>query len=155
MPVNRIQVGGSNPSPDRQDFNLVAGTGVGITAADDATNNVSKATFAFTNLGDGTVTQATSISTGVTLNAASGVITTVSATTAAQATAAFTVTNSAVASTSVVLLALGAYSGTFGTNGTPLVSVSSVSAGSFQVTIYNAHAANALAGTLKINFAVV
>lgn len=44
MAVNRIQVGGSVPSPDRQDYNLVAGSGVTLTAADDSTNNVSKCT---------------------------------------------------------------------------------------------------------------
>ncbi len=46
MPVDRIQVGGSNPSPDRQDYNLVAGNGITVTAADDSANNVSKATIA-------------------------------------------------------------------------------------------------------------
>lgn len=45
MPVDRIQVGGTNPSPDRQDFNLVAGTGVTIAQTDDTTAPASKATF--------------------------------------------------------------------------------------------------------------
>lgn len=106
------------------------------------------------NVGDGAVTQITSITTAVILNAASGAVTTVSAPTAAQAVSTFTVTNSACASTSVVVASLGAYSGTFGTNGTPIVTTNTVAAGSFKVTIYNAHAANALAGTLQINFLV-
>lgn len=46
MPVDRIQVGGSDPAPDRPSYNLVAGSGITITAADDHTNNVSKATIA-------------------------------------------------------------------------------------------------------------
>lgn len=50
MAVNRIQVGGSAPSPDRQDFNLVAGSGITLTASDDATNSVSKATVAMSSL---------------------------------------------------------------------------------------------------------
>lgn len=107
------------------------------------------------NLGDGTVTQITSITTGVTLNKSTGVITTVSAATAAQATSAFVVTNSNVLAGSVVNVSLGAYSGTFGTNGSPIVTFSAVGAGSFTVLIYNAHAANALAGTLKISYSVL
>lgn len=174
MPINRLQVGGANPSPDRQDYNLVAGTNVTITAADDATNNVSKATIALAsnpstgnltataltvtapgavNLGEATVTQITSITTGVTINAASGVITTVSATTAAGATSTFTVTNSAVTASSVIGLAFN-YAGTFATNGFPGVQIGTVAGGSFQVVITNAHGANALAGVLKIHFIV-
>ena len=46
MATNRIQVNGSNPSPDRLDYNLVAGAGVTLTGADDATNQISKCTVA-------------------------------------------------------------------------------------------------------------
>lgn len=105
-----------------------------------------------TNMGQVAVTQLTSITTGVTANGGSGVITTVSASTAAGATSTFTVTSNGVIAASAVNVTLGAYSGTFGTNGTPIVTCSAVGAGSFAVTIYNAHASNALAGTLKINF---
>ena len=104
------------------------------------------------NLNHSTVTQITSITTSVIINASSGVITTVSSTLAAQANATFTVTNNTIVAASVVNVSLGTYSGTFGTNGTPLVSVPTVAAGSFSITIYNAHASNALSGTLKIHF---
>lgn len=107
------------------------------------------------SLGDTAVTQLTSITTSVTSNTASGVITTVSASTAAQSTSTFTVNCTACAAGSVVVASLGAYSGTLGTNGTPIVTVSAVAAGSFNVRIYNAHAANALSGTLGINYAVL
>lgn len=46
MAVNRIQANGTNPSPDRQDTNIVPGAGVSVTASDDATNYVSKVTVA-------------------------------------------------------------------------------------------------------------
>ena len=49
-----------------------------------------------TLLGRGTVTQATSITTAVTLNKRSGIVTTVSSTLAANAEAEFTVNNSFV-----------------------------------------------------------
>jgi hypothetical protein len=57
-----------------------------------------------TLLGRGTVTQATSITTGVTLNARAGVVTTVASALAANADAAFVVTNSYVKSDSVIVL---------------------------------------------------
>jgi hypothetical protein len=107
------------------------------------------------NLGDGAVTQTTNLVTGVTLNSSSGVITTVTATTAAQAVQTFTVTNSNVSSTSTINVSIGGYGGTFGTNGTPQISVTSVSNGSFVVVVYNAHAANALNGFIKVHFSVV
>lgn len=107
------------------------------------------------SLGDGTVTQGTSVTTGVTLNASSGVITTFSQSAAAGATSTFTVTNSCCLSTSVVVVSVGNYAGTFGTNGFPLVTVSAVSAGSFAVTVVNAAPTNALSGALKIHFAVL
>ena len=46
MPINRLQTDGSNPSPDRADTNLISGDGIKLTAADDATNYVSKITVA-------------------------------------------------------------------------------------------------------------
>lgn len=99
----------------------------------------------------GTVTQATSITTGVTLNTHSGQITTVSSTLAAAAEATFTVTNSTVSATDVVIAHLGSTSSA----GTPLVVVSAVAAGSFDVTIANLHASAALDNTMVINFVVI
>lgn len=101
-----------------------------------------------------TVTQATSITTAVTLNYVNGVITTVSATTAGAATSTFTVNNSKVLSTSIVNASIIGYSGTFTTNGLPVVAVSAVANGSFKINIMNCHATNALAGTLKISIEI-
>lgn len=98
----------------------------------------------------GSVTQATSISTGVALNTIAGKITTVSSTLAAAAEATFTVTNSKVAATDVVVV-----STTYGGAGTPLVFCSQVAAGTFNITITNLHAANALDNVLVINFIVL
>ncbi len=102
-----------------------------------------------------TVTQATSITTGVTASAPAGVITTVSAALAADASAEFTVTNTFVAATSVVIANVVDYAGTDSTNGIPVVKVDTIGAGSFKVVISNAHSANALNGVLKIGFIVV
>jgi len=101
--------------------------------------------------GAGAVTQLTSISTGVALDAIAGTITTVSTTLAAAAEADFVVTNSKVAATDVVVANIKSTASA----GTPLVSVVAVAAGSFTVRITNLHASAALDNTLLINFVVV
>lgn len=100
------------------------------------------------------VTQASSITTAVTSNGVAGQITTITATTSANSTSTFTVNNSACLSTSFVQLQLVSYAGTYGTNGVPLLAVSSVSAGSFNITIANA-SANALNGALVIYYHLI
>lgn len=102
-----------------------------------------------------TVTQATSITTGVTATGSSGIITTVSSTLAAVTSTGFTVTNTDVLSTSVVVASLVNYGGTLVTNGIPVVTVSAIAAGSFDIKITNAHASNALSGVMKISYIVV
>lgn len=100
---------------------------------------------------DGAVTQATSITTGVTLNKQSGVITTVSSTLAAQGSATFTVTNSTVTASSVVLV-----SANYGGAGIAVASVNAApGSGSFVVRIDNAHGTNALNGVIRIHFVVL
>lgn len=100
------------------------------------------------------VTQATSITTGVTANACAGVITTVSSTLAAAASTAFTLTNSYITASSVVIAVIQGYSGTWATNGAPQVAVGSVTDGSCSVVLTNNAPSNALSGTLKIGFLV-
>lgn len=100
----------------------------------------------------GTVTQITSLSTGVILNTKQGIITTVSATTAGQSATSFTVTNSTVSASNMILANILDYSGTAGTNGFPNVYVDDIGSGSFVVTIMNSHGTNALSGVLKIGF---
>jgi hypothetical protein len=102
----------------------------------------------------GTVVQASSATTGVTLDTPSGQITTVSLTTAALTTQTFTVTNASVVPGSTVLCTL-LYAGTFGTDGIPVVSVGNVTTGSFNVNVTNVHPTNALANFCKIHFLVV
>lgn len=102
-------------------------------------------------LGDNaTVTQQTAISTAVTINSASGQITTVSSTLAGGSNAAFTVNNSEVTTTSTILLTVehpGA--------GIPLVTVDAPPAnGSFVIRIYNIDT-NAFNNTLTIHFLVI
>lgn len=98
----------------------------------------------------GAVTQITSAATGVTLNKITGQITTVALTTAAAAEERFTVTNSAVAATDVIVLGT-----TYDGAGTPMLSVQKVAAGAFDVVVTNVHAANALNALMVINFAVI
>lgn len=98
----------------------------------------------------GTVTQATSITTGVTLSKVTGQITTVASTLAAGAEATFTVTNTTVVATDTIVL-----STTYAGGGTPLVYCQKVAAGSFDISITNLHATAALDAALTINFAVV
>lgn len=98
----------------------------------------------------GAVTQETSASTGVTLNKLCGQITTVALTTAAAAEEVFTVTNSYVDATDVVIV-----STTYAGAGTVVVSTKKVAAGAFDITIANLHASNALNAVVVINFAVI
>ena len=95
------------------------------------------------------VTQTTGITSGVTINSYAGVITTVSATTAAGSNAAFTVTNSKVTTASKILLSVqhpGA--------GVPVLVIDTLANGSFAIRIYNVGAA-AFNNVLKINFLVL
>lgn len=102
------------------------------------------------------VTQATNISTGVTITGAMNAeITTVTATTAAVTTSTFTVTATACTTTSVVQATLLSYSGTYVTNGIPIVTVNNRTAGTFDIKITNAHASNALNGILKIGITIL
>jgi len=100
------------------------------------------------------VTQTGALTTGVTVNSDTGVITTVSATTAALGNATFTVSNSSVTAASTVLVNVQNYAGTYTTNGTPVVAVNNVVAGAFDVKVLNVHTSNALAGVLQIGFVV-
>lgn len=103
----------------------------------------------------GAVTQITSIVTGVTLNAQRGLVTTFSASAAADATQKFTVTNSFASATSNIRAYIVDYAGAYSTNGNPTVAVDNRGAGTFEISITNAHSANALSGALVIGFEIV
>lgn len=100
--------------------------------------------------GQTAVTQATSITTGVTCNAYSGVITTVSQTVAGGAEASFTVTNDKVAATDVVLVSIKTHTSA----GLFFAAVTQVAAGSFRISLANLDAA-AGNNVLVLNFVVL
>jgi len=100
----------------------------------------------------GAVTQATDITTGVTLNARTGQITTVSSTLGTGADATFTVTNNTVGATSVIVVHTATYGGT--ADGIPVCNVTAVAAGSFDVNIRNT-GATTLDAVIVLSFMVL
>ena len=97
-----------------------------------------------------TVTQATNKSTGVTINKICGQITMSNAALAAGAEVSFTVTNSTIASTDVVIV----NHASAGTAGAYLVGISSIAAGSFGITISNV-SAGSLSQAIVLNYAII
>jgi len=97
----------------------------------------------------GAVTQATNRATGVTLNKLSGTITGNAASLAGVTIATFTVTNTTVAVTDVVIVAK--VSG----DADSMCWVSAVAAGSFDISVRNNHASVADTTAMVINFAVI
>ena len=98
----------------------------------------------------GTVTQATNKGTGVTLNKVSGQITMNAASLAAGAEVSFTLTNSAIAATDVVVTAIssGATAGAYNTH------VDAIAAGSCRISLTNL-SAGPLSEAIVINFVVI
>lgn len=101
--------------------------------------------------GQTAVTQGTSITTGVTCSAYTGVITTVSQTVAAGAEADFVVTNTKVRATDVVVACIKTHT----SGGTFAVTVAAVANGSFTLRLTNLHASSAGDNVLVINFVVL
>lgn len=101
--------------------------------------------------GQTSVTQITSITTGVTCSALSGAITTVSQTVAAGANAEFTVTNTKVAATDIVIACIKTHT----SGGSFFVNVTAVATGSFKLRLTNIHASAAGDNVLVINFLVL
>jgi len=99
------------------------------------------------------ITQQTDRTTGVTINAICGAITTNTASLAVEAAAEFTVTNSSVAIGDVVVASIR--SGSNG--GNTDVIVSTIAAGSFNLKVCNNNAAAGTAetGAIIINFAII
>lgn len=95
------------------------------------------------------VTQATSITTGVTLNSQTGVITTRSAATGAQSAQSFIVSNSSMNTDSIVLSNIIGYNGS---TGLPQVYVDDITSGSFKIVIQNNSTSAALNGSLNVGF---
>jgi hypothetical protein len=101
----------------------------------------------------GAVTQITNRSTGVTLSKITGAITTDTTSLAAEGSAEFTVTNTAVAVGDTVIVCERSGSNSGGT----IVFCSGVAAGSFNITVHNGNVAAGTAetGAIIINFAVI
>ncbi len=100
----------------------------------------------------GAVTQASSITTGVTLNKLCGTITTVSAALATGVDASFTLTNSKIAATDSIIVQTKSYGGT--ADGIPVCAIQSVDAGSCIINIMN-NGAVTLDAVIVISFAVI
>lgn len=98
----------------------------------------------------GTVTQATSKSTGVTLNTMSGAITLNNANLAATTSVAFTLTNNCIAASDVVIVNFKSGN----TANSYFVSVDQVAAGSCSISLRN-YTAGGLAEAVVLSFVVI
>ena len=98
------------------------------------------------------VTQGTSITTGVTVNALNGIITTVSSTLAANARTSFTVTNPNVVAGSKILVSVQYDEAA---TGIPVVGVSDIAAGSFKVVLSNGAGVAALNNVVKVHYLII
>ena len=101
----------------------------------------------------GTVTQTTNRATGVTLSTMAGAITTDTTSLAAEASAVFTVTNTLVKATDVIVVSIRSGTAALNTRAT----VTAVADGSFNITVVNGNAAAGAAetGAIIINFIVL
>lgn len=129
------------------DNSVIGGT---TPAAVTGTNVYASSEIGYSASAQGTVTQATSKSTGVTLNKSSGQITMNNASLASGATALFTLTNSTISAKDVLIVNVG--SG--GTSGAYWPYVANVDAGSAVIGVYN-NTVGALAEAIVINFAII
>jgi hypothetical protein len=104
----------------------------------------------FTN--KGAVTQATSLTSGVTLNSPVGSISTISTSLATSGNLAFVCTNACVKAGDYVFANIIDYAGS---NGTPSVIVDNITRGSFAINVRNSHPTAPLNGAVKIGFFIV
>ena len=104
----------------------------------------------YSTAAQGTVTQATSKSTGVTLNKSNGQITMNNASLAAGTTVLFTLTNSLLSIKDVLIVNVG--SG--GTSGAYWPYVANIAAGTAVIGLYN-NTSNALGEAVVINYAII
>ena len=128
------------------------GATIGATtpAAVTGTNVLATTTLGYKAGSGGTVTQASSKSTAVTLNKINGEIVMNAAALADDATAAFTLTNSTIAATDVVIVNVASV----GTAGAYQVTVGAVAAGSCSISVLNV-SGGSLSEAIKLNFAVI
>ena len=134
------------------DGGAIDGTTVGAAtpAAGTFTNALATSQVGFTTGNGGTVTQITSRTTGVTLNAPSGQITLVADSISGLSSQEFTLTNSYIAATDVVLVSFA--SGLTAT--TYDVTVTATAAGSCKISVHNVNNSATPTDTPVINFVV-
>jgi len=104
----------------------------------------------YSSAAQGAVTQATSKSTGVTLNRSMGKITMNGAALAAGATVLFTLTNSKISTNDVVIVNLGSA----GTSGAYWPYVANVGTGTAVIGLYN-NTAGSLSEAVVVSFAII
>jgi len=115
---------------------------------------VTEAAKGIIHTGSGTVTQETDHTTGVTINATSGVITLAADALAATTNAEFTVTNSTVQADSVILVTMQDENTV--NNKQLACAIHTVASGSFKISIVNPHSATSTSATAsKIHFLVI
>ena len=114
------------------------------------TNVLASTTLGYKTGSGGTVTQGTSKTTAVTLNKINGEIVMHAEELADDATAAFTLTNSTIAATDVVIVNVASV----GTAGAYQVTVGDVAAGSCSISVLNV-SGGSLSQAIKLNFAVI
>ena len=121
-----------------------------ITSASSIKSTSATAGIGYGTGAGGTVTQATSKSTGATLNTVSGQITMNGAALAAAAEVSFTLTNSAVAATDVVMVSIasGATAGAYS------VQCDATAAGSCRISVGN-RSTGSLSEAIVLNFVVI
>jgi hypothetical protein len=152
--TNTVNVAATTASTSTTSGALIVAGGVGIGGNLNVGGSI-KSTSATAGIGygtgaGGTVTQATSKSTGVTLNKVSGQITMNAAALSAAAEVSFTFTNSTIAATDVVVTAIssGATAGAYNTH------VDALAAGSCRISITN-FSTGPLSEAIVINFVVI
>jgi len=104
----------------------------------------------YSTAAQGAVTQATSKSTGVTLNKSMGKVTMNGAALGAGATVLFTLTNSKISANDVVIVNLGSA----GTSGAYWPYVANVGTGTAVIGLYN-NTAGSLSEAVVVNFAII
>lgn len=135
-------------SPSFTTPNIGAATGTSLAITGVITSSGGGIGYATGN--GGTVTQATSKSTGVTLNKLCGTITMNGAALAAATIVTFTVTNSTVAATDVIIV----QHDNTGTTGAYTISANTSAAGSFKISVRN-NTAGSLSEAIVIRFTVI
>lgn len=128
---------------------------IGIAYSDQDINGadtlLANSQFGYTAAAQGTVTQATSKSTAVTLNKSAGQITMNNAALAGATAVSFTLNNSLISANDLLILNVGAGA----TAVAYTVYTSSISAGSAVITLRNLTASTSYSEAVVINFALI